>query len=190
MSLSPQKKPTNPSYPLHWCPNVEIYAIIITNRNLLLLLLSSKAQALVEFGDNLKQMADVKYALDDNVKQNFLEPLHQLQMKDLKEVMVSSHFCPFHSLAQFPVQSFAAPPQKIARTSLGLWLQKATASTRQVLRIFQSLSIICLKNFIFISNPNDEIKNAEEKFAESLQHAQMGMYHLLENDVSSSKNFD
>jgi hypothetical protein len=47
------------------------------------------AQSLVEFGDSLKQMADVKYALDDNVKQNFLEPLHQLQMKDLKEVMVS-----------------------------------------------------------------------------------------------------
>lgn len=47
------------------------------------------AQALVEFGDTLKQMADVKYALDDNVKQNFLEPLHQLQMKDLKEVMVN-----------------------------------------------------------------------------------------------------
>jgi hypothetical protein len=53
-----------------------------------------KAQALVEFGDTLKQMADVKYALDDNVKQNFLEPLHQLQMKDLKEVMV----CYFQSI--------------------------------------------------------------------------------------------
>lgn len=32
--------------------------------------------------------------------------------------------------------------------------------------------------------PDDEIKGAEEKFAESLQLAQMGMFHLLENDVS------
>ena len=31
-------------------------------------------------------MADLKYALDDNVKQNYLEPLHHLQSKDLKEV--------------------------------------------------------------------------------------------------------
>jgi hypothetical protein len=35
--------------------------------------------------------------------------------------------------------------------------------------------------------PDDEIKSAEEKFAESLQHAQMGMYHLLENDVRRNK---
>lgn len=45
------------------------------------------AQALVEFGEALRQMADVKYSLDDNIKQNFLEPLHHLQTKDLKEVM-------------------------------------------------------------------------------------------------------
>lgn len=31
---------------------------------------------------------------------------------------------------------------------------------------------------------DEEIRSAEEKFAESLQHAQIGMYHLLENDVS------
>lgn len=40
-------------------------------------------------GESLRQMADVKYSLDDNIKQNFLEPLHHLQTKDLKEVMVS-----------------------------------------------------------------------------------------------------
>ena len=44
------------------------------------------AASLVEMGDALKQMADLKYALDDNVKQNFLEPLHHTQTKDLKEV--------------------------------------------------------------------------------------------------------
>ena len=42
--------------------------------------------ALVESGEALKSMADLKYALDDNVKQNYLEPLHHLQSKDLKEV--------------------------------------------------------------------------------------------------------
>lgn len=41
-------------------------------------------------GESLRQMADIKYSLDDNIKQNFLEPLHHLQTKDLKEVMVSS----------------------------------------------------------------------------------------------------
>lgn len=46
------------------------------------------AEALVEMGESLRQMADVKYSLDDNIKQNFLEPLHHLQTKDLKEVMV------------------------------------------------------------------------------------------------------
>lgn len=64
---------------------VLLFALIIRFINT-----SHIAQALVEFGDSLKQMADVKYSLDDNVKQNFLEPLHQLQMKDLKEVMVRS----------------------------------------------------------------------------------------------------
>ncbi len=34
-------------------------------------------------------MAGIKYALEDNVKQNFIEPLRHLQSKDLKEVNVS-----------------------------------------------------------------------------------------------------
>lgn len=43
-------------------------------------------------GESLRQMADVKYSLDDNIKQNFLEPLHHLQTKDLKEVMVRTFY--------------------------------------------------------------------------------------------------
>lgn len=45
------------------------------------------SQALVEFGESLKQVADVKYALDTSVKQNFLDPLNHLQNNDLKEVL-------------------------------------------------------------------------------------------------------
>ncbi|CAL4158879.1 unnamed protein product [Meganyctiphanes norvegica] len=45
------------------------------------------AQALVETGESMKQVADIKYTLDDNINMNFVDPLHQLSKKDLKEVM-------------------------------------------------------------------------------------------------------
>lgn len=35
-------------------------------------------------------MAEIKYSLEDNVKQNFIEPLSLIQSKDLKEVNVSA----------------------------------------------------------------------------------------------------
>lgn len=45
--------------------------------------------------------------------------------------------------------------------------------------------------FIFMTGSHitdDEIKAAEDKFAESLQLAQTGMFNLLENDVSWIKS--
>jgi hypothetical protein len=46
-------------------------------------------KALVDAGESFKQLADIKYSLEDSVRQNFLEPLINLQTKDLKEVNVS-----------------------------------------------------------------------------------------------------
>jgi len=46
-------------------------------------------QSLVEAGESYRQLAEVKYSMEDNVKQNFLDPLAHIQNKDLKEVNVS-----------------------------------------------------------------------------------------------------
>ena len=46
-------------------------------------------RALVEAGESYKQLAEIKYSMEDAVKQNFLEPLQSLQNKELKEVNVS-----------------------------------------------------------------------------------------------------
>lgn len=48
--------------------------------------------ALVDMGEAMRQMADVKDSLDIGVKQNFIDPLQNLQDKDLKEITVQL-FC-------------------------------------------------------------------------------------------------
>ncbi|XP_013169939.1 PREDICTED: endophilin-A isoform X2 [Papilio xuthus] len=102
------------------------------------------SQCLIEMGEALKQMADVKYSLDDNIKQSFLEPLHHLQTKDLKEVM--------HHRKKLQGRRLDFDCKR-RRQAKGAHIA------------------------------DEEIRQAEEKFAESLQLAQIGMFNLLDNDV-------
>ena len=93
------------------------------------------ASSLIESGEALKGMADLKYALDDNVKQNYLEPLHHLQSKDLKEAA--------HHRKKLQGRKLDYDCKKRKQQSGG-------------------------------GVPDKEIKQAEDKFAESLHLAQMG----------------
>ena len=48
---------------------------------------SPYVRSLMETGESFKQMAEIKYALEDDVRQDFIEPLTLLQTKDLREVL-------------------------------------------------------------------------------------------------------
>lgn len=39
-------------------------------------------------GEAFRQMSEIKFSLEDNVKQNFLDPLSYLQSKEIKDVNV------------------------------------------------------------------------------------------------------
>ena len=45
--------------------------------------------ALIDAGEAMRELGEVKDALDMEVKQNFIDPLQNLHDKDLKEIQVS-----------------------------------------------------------------------------------------------------
>ncbi|XP_060035522.1 endophilin-A3 isoform X4 [Erinaceus europaeus] len=98
-------------------------------------------EALVEVGESLKLMADVKDCLDISVKQTFIDPLQLLQDKDLREIG--------HHL------------KKLEGRRLDHDYKKKRAG----------------------KVPDDEIKQAVEKFEESKELAERSMFNFLENDV-------
>jgi len=101
-------------------------------------------QSLVECGESYKQLAEIKYSLEDSVKQNFLEPLHQLQDKELKEVN--------HHRKKLTGRRLDYDCKRRKQ-------QKGT------------------------SVPEEELRQAEEKFVESKQLASAAMHNLLENEA-------
>lgn len=48
--------------------------------------------ALIDAGEAMRELGEVKDALDMEVKQNFIDPLQNLHEKDLKEIQVRAQF--------------------------------------------------------------------------------------------------
>lgn len=59
----------------------------------LLLLLSILGVALIDVGEAMRELGEVKDALDMEVKQNFIDPMQNLHEKDIKEIQVQVWSC-------------------------------------------------------------------------------------------------
>ncbi|XP_061041392.1 endophilin-A3-like isoform X2 [Eubalaena glacialis] len=97
--------------------------------------------ALIEVGESMKLMAEVKDSLDINVKQTFTDPLQLLQDKDLKEIG--------HHLKKLEGRRLEYDYKK-----------------KRVGKI-----------------PDEEVRQAVEKFEESKELAERSMFSFLESDV-------
>uniref|UniRef100_A0A4W3HMG7 Endophilin-A1 n=1 Tax=Callorhinchus milii TaxID=7868 RepID=A0A4W3HMG7_CALMI len=102
---------------------------------------SNFGQALIDAGDSMKQLAEVKDALDMEVKQNFIDPLQNLHDKDLKEIQ--------HHLKKLEGRRLDFDYKKKRQGKI----------------------------------PEEEIRQALEKFDESKEIAESSMFNLLESDI-------
>ncbi|CAI9733755.1 endophilin-A3-like isoform X1 [Octopus vulgaris] len=128
-----------------------------------------------EAGEAFKDLADIKYALEDNVKQNFLDPLNQLANKDLKEVnhhrkKLSGRRLDYDCKRR--KKEKAAGDQGFGDQAQGSPL-KSPSRMRAVSPGLSPGSGIA----------DDELKTAEEKFEETKAITETAMFNLLDNDV-------
>ncbi|KRX25320.1 Endophilin-A2 [Trichinella nelsoni] len=111
-------------------------------------------RALIDAGESFKMMADVKYALEDNVRQNFLDPLSHLQATDLKEV--NHHRKKLHG-------------------------RRLDYDCKKRKQIKGNMISLILQNYHNLYD--EELKLAEEKLEESKRLAEIAMFNVLDNDV-------
>lgn len=131
--------------------------------------------ALVDVGEALREMAEVKDALDMEVKQNFIDPLQNLHEKDLKEIQVGRSRSGRGGVrvetvklkgsltaSRFPVSQHHLKKMEGRRLDFDYKKKRQGKVT------------------------DDEIKQALEKFDDSKEIAEQSMFNLLESDVSAA----
>nr|XP_003460814.3 endophilin-A2 isoform X2 [Cavia porcellus] len=102
---------------------------------------SNFGDALLDAGESMKRLAEVKDSLDIEVKQNFIDPLQNLCDKDLKEIQ--------HHLKKLEGRRLDFDYKKKRQGKI----------------------------------PDEELRQASEKFEESKEVAETSMHNLLETDV-------
>ncbi|XP_046373692.1 endophilin-A3-like isoform X3 [Haliotis rufescens] len=116
---------------------------------------STFGSCLQEAGETYKHLAEIKYNLEDNVKQNFLEPLALLQTKDLKEV---NHHRKKLSGRRLDFDCKRRKKEKGSDSKGGSRDHGSNIT-------------------------DEELRFAEDKFEESKAIAETSMYNVLENEV-------
>ncbi|XP_027706825.1 endophilin-A2 isoform X1 [Vombatus ursinus] len=102
---------------------------------------SNFGDALLDAGESMKRLAEVKDSLDIEVKQNFVDPLQNLCDKDLKEIQ--------HHLKKLEGRRLDFDYKKKRQGKI----------------------------------PDEELRQAMEKFEESKEVAETSMHNLLETDI-------
>ncbi|XP_073659516.1 endophilin-A2 isoform X5 [Tursiops truncatus] len=103
----------------------------------------SPGDALLDAGESMKRLAEVKDSLDIEVKQNFIDPLQNLCDKDLKEIQ--------HHLKKLEGRRLDFDYKKKRQGKI----------------------------------PDEELRQAMEKFEESKEVAETSMHNLLETDEAA-----
>lgn len=122
----------------------------------------------------MRELSEVKDALDMEVKQNFIDPLQNLHEKDLKEIQVR--------VQNFDLQKPIITLSVVSRSRIqifGLLLQHHLKKMQGRRLDFD------YKKKRQGKVTEDEIKQALEKFDDSKEIAEQGMFNLLESDVST-----
>lgn len=128
-------------------------------------------QALVDASEAMKELGEVKDALDMEVKQNFIDPLQNLHDKDLKEIQVG--------------KTSAIPPKEAVLDQLAVLYLTCLLPLQHHLKKMEGRRL----DFDYKKKrqgkvQDEEIKQALEKFDESKEIAEQSMFNLLESDVS------